>query len=495
MTITGTSGSSTNTTTLSLQVTVPGQAGVIKHVVVIVQENRTPDNMFQDSNLIANGADIQNYGYAGTTKVTLQPVSLITTYDLDHGHNAFLDVCDYNSSTGTCAMDGAYKIACSPAPCPTDPQYQYVQLSGTGYSLQPYWTMAETYTFGDRMFQTNEGPSFPAHQYILSGTSAVCTPGGSCPSGTTNTYFASENPTNSNRSNGEPYAGCLAPPAALLDTIDTSQPFPNSNYTQITGTLSECFEHPTLTDVLDSAGFTWKYYTPTSETIWTAPVAINHMCVPYSADGDYDDTVCNGTDWTNSNPNMVIEGTGAQIVTDIGNCALANVTWVIPDGAASDHADSNKGLGPSWVASIVNAIGTNPACPQTNEVYWNDTAIIVIWDDWGGWYDHVAPPLHDTNSYEYGLRVPLIVISPYAKPAYVSHQYNDFGSILKFIEETFSLPEIDPAVGYADSYALGDLSDCFNFNQSPLTFTPIPALKDARFFQNRKDAPTPPDND
>ena len=89
----------------------------------------------------------------------------------------------------------------------------------------------------------------------------------------------------------------------------------------------------------------------------------------------------------------------------------------------------------------------------------------------------------------------LIVISPYAKPAYVSHQQNDFGSILKFIEQTFSLPQIDPSVGYADSYALGDLSDCFDLMQTPVTFQPIPAAKDAKFFINNNAKPTPPDND
>jgi phospholipase C len=119
----------------------------------------------------------------------------------------------------------------------------------------------------------------------------------------------------------------------------------------------------------------------------------------------------------------------------------------------------------------------------------------VTWDDWGGWYDHVPPPIHTSNSYEFGLRVPLIVISPYAKPAYVSHQHNDFGSILRFIENTFALPEIDPAVHYADSYALGDLSDSFDFTQTPLNFTPIPAAHSAEFFINSTAEPTPPDND
>jgi phospholipase C len=106
-----------------------------------------------------------------------------------------------------------------------------------------------------------------------------------------------------------------------------------------------------------------------------------------------------------------------------------------------------------------------------------------------------VPPPNIRDAYEVGLRVPLLVISAYAKPAYISHQVNDFGSILKYIEETFSLPEIDPQIGYADSYALGDLSDFFNFSQAPLQFTPIDAPLKADHFLNNKTAPTPPDND
>jgi phospholipase C len=223
-------------------------------------------------------------------------------------------------------------------------------------------------------------------------------------------------------------------------------------------------------------------------SIWTSPDAIQHICQPT---GGPDNTVCSGPAWTNSDPNVVMEGTNAQIVTDIQSGQLAAVTWVIPAGQASDHAGGNQGLGPSWVASIVNAIGQSS--------FWADTAIIVTWDDWGGWYDHVAPPIRNTgnypNSYEYGFRVPLIVISPYAKPAYVSHQQNDFGSILKFVEETFSLQQIDPSVGYADSYALGDLSDSFDYNQTPLQFQVIAAPQDAKFFINSKEKPEPPDTD
>ena len=148
---------------------------------------------------------------------------------------------------------------------------------------------------------------------------------------------------------------------------------------------------------------------------------------------------------------------------------------------------SNDGSGPAWVASIVNAIG--------NSAYWANTAIIITWDDWGGWYDHVAPKVINDglswgSGYVYGFRVPLIVVSPYAKAAYISHVTHDFGSILKFIETTFTLPSL----GYAD-VAADDLSDCFNLTQSPLTFKQIPAALPAAFFINDKRPPTAPDDD
>jgi phospholipase C len=314
--------------------------------------------------------------------------------------------------------------------------------------------MAETYTFGDRMFQTNQGPSFPAHQFIISGTSA--------PTATSN-LFAAENPSGG--------AGCIAPAGATVTLIDPSGEESSSQY--------PCFEHPTLSDLLDAQGISWRYYTPTAGSIWTGPNAIQHICQAQTESGQL---VCTGGDWSN----VIIPQ--KKVLTDIANNQLAAVTWVIPNGAESDHAGSNEGLGPSWVASIVNAIG--------NSSYWSNSAIIITWDDWGGWYDHVAPPQVLVNcaqwgcGYAYGLRVPLIVVSPFAQAAYISHTPHDFGSILRFIEENFGLPSL----GYADAYA-DDLSDCFNFSQTPLKFQTIPAAVSAEQFLNDRRPPTDPDDD
>jgi phospholipase C len=436
---------------------------MIQHVVIIFQENRTPDNLFQDPVLISRGADIVSSGLNSTGQtIPLTSINLGTTgpnpqsYDLNHAHIAFVQMYDGGK------MDGANLIGCSPAAdCPPNahpnPQYHYVIQT----DVAPYFAMAEQYTFGDRMFQTNEGPSFPAHQFIFSGTSAPTA---------TSPLFAAENPVNSNT---EP-VGCIAPadnPVAMIDASgsETAQP---AQY--------PCFEHATLSDLLDTKGLSWRYYAPAPGSIWTAPDAIEHICEQQSVNGIL---TCLGTIWTN---NVSIPQT--KVLTDIANGQLADISWVIPTASDSDHAKANDGSGPSWVASIVNAIG--------NSAYWSNTAIIITWDDWGGWYDHVAPKVvNDGTSwgsgYTYGFRVPLIVMSPYAKAGYISHATHDFGSILNYIETTFGLPSL----GYADAATTDNLADCFDLTQKPLAYHTIPSPLGASYFLNDKHPPAPPDDD
>jgi phospholipase C len=436
----------------------PPPTSKIQHVVVIFQENRTPDNLFQDPVLISRGADIRNYGInLQGAQVPLDPESLDTDYDLSHAHMAFLHLYDNGK------MDGAEKIlvTCNPNATSCPPPNPWFK-SVTPTDVAPYFLLAETYTFGDRMFQTNQGPSFPAHQFILSGTSA--------PSMGSN-LFASENPINA----PDPFnnTGCIAPPEERVNVID-----PSGNQSQL---IYPCFEHPTLTDLLNTANISWRYYAALPGIIWNAPNAIQHMCGPNATPPNA--TACTGSDWIN---NVVLNY--KQVLNDIQSNQLAAVSWVTPSGQVSDHPGINNGSGPSWVASVVNAIG--------NSQYWANTAIIITWDDWGGWYDHVAPQI--INSYEYGARVPLIVVSPYAKAAYISHQVNDFGSILKFVEKTFNLttvaPGASPAYADATSYT-GDLSDCFDFSQTPLAFQKIAAPLDATHFLEDKTQPTDPDDD
>jgi phospholipase C len=403
--------------------------GKIQHVVMIVQENRTPDNLFHG----LPNADIANSGKDSKGRIiALTPIGLVVDYDLDHSHTGFVDM--YRAGR----MDGADTVptSCYKGDC-TFAQFHYVDPN----EVQPYLQMAAQYTFADRMFQTNQGPSFPAHQFLIAGTSAP----------TANSkFFAAENvliPPGTNQN-----AGCDGPPGetvALIDPLgnETTKQFP-------------CFEHRTLIDVLDEHGISWKYYAPSAGSIWTGPNAIHHLRF--------------GNDWLN----VIIPQ--SKVLTDISNGQLAQVTWVIPDGRSSDHAGINDGSGPSWVASVVNAIGNSP--------FWSNTVILITWDDWGGWYDHVAPTV--MNSYEYGFRVPLIVMSPYAKKGYVSHVTHDFGSLLRFTEGVFRLP----VVGYADSLA-DDLSDCFDFTQKPTSFQAFDSKYDAVYFLNDRRPPLDPDDD
>lgn len=428
--------------------------GHIKHVVLIIQENRTPDNLFQDPVLInERKADIAQSGLNSQQQtIPLSPIDLANNYDLSHSHPSFEAMYDGGKMDGADQIPIACNVGAVNCP-PANPQFMYVNPS----EVQPYFQMAEQYTFGDRMFQTNQGPSFPAHQFLIAGTSA--------PTATSN-LFAAENVSPGTG------AGCIAPPDNYVKLVD-----PNGNETQH---MYPCFEHPTLSDLLDNKGISWRYYTPTASFIWTGPDAIQHICVPQTINGQL---VCTGAAWQN-----VILGQ-AKVLEDIANQNLAQVTWVIPNGQESDHAHVNDGSGPSWVASVVNAIG--------NSSYWADTAIFVTWDDWGGWYDHVPPPQVLVNcaqwgcGYVYGFRVPLIVISPYAKAQYLSHTNHDFGSLLKFIEETFNLPSL----GYADAAALDDFADCFDFTQPPLTFQTIAAPLTAEHFLKDTRPPEDPDDD
>ena len=416
----------------------PAERRNTSHVIVIFQENRTPDNLFHG----LPNADIANGGLDSKGQyIPLQPVSLKVPYDLDHAHRAFLNMYDGGK------MDGADKVfaTCSepPGECALQhPQFVYVDPS----EVKPYFELAEQYTFADRMFQTHQGPSFPAHQFIISGTSA--------PSANSD-LFASENPVQLSGSPGKfGQWGCTAQSGVIVNLID---PTGNESRTQ-----RPCFEHRTLMDLLDSRLINWRYYSISGDlnALWNAPSAIHHLRF--------------GPDWSK----VISQNT--QLFNDIANGQLPAVSWVIPDGRSSDHPRANDGSGPSWVAAIVNAIGTSQ--------YWSNTTIFITWDDWGGFYDHVAPPIYD--SYEYGFRVPLIIVSPYVKSGYVSHTRHDFGSILRFIEETYGLPSL----GYADSRA-DNFSDCFDYHQSPNRFRHVSAPLSARHFLDDKRPSTAPDDD
>jgi phospholipase C len=447
-----------------------------QHVVVIVQENRTPDNLFQglcvppygSANLCstsptASQYDIQTGNWLNkksSTGVT-QPstVALANKYDLSHAHSAFTAMCDADPLTGACRMDGAGSVSCS-GRCPAKPQFRFVDNSTA--ILNPYLKLATQYGWANYMFQTNQGPSFPAHQFLFGGTSA--------PSAADDAagIFASENMSGTAKT-----AGCTAETGTTVQLID-----PTGEHSKV----YPCFEHRTMADVLPPV-ITWRYYAPSAGSIWTAPNSIQHICQSSGPGGQ-----CMGPDWTNN-----VDLSPADVLKDIGSCNLRSVSWVIPTGANSDHASVNDGGGPSWVASIVNSIGASTAC-DNNGGYWQNTAIFITWDDWGGWYDHERPTIlaQPEGDYQYGFRVPLVVVSAYTATGYINNERHDFGSILRFIEHNFSIAE--GALNFADARAKNDLSGFFDLNVAPRPFQTVGAPKDANFFLNDKRIATDPDD-
>jgi phospholipase C len=371
----------------------PVAGSPIQHIVVIMQENRSFDNLFNGF----PGADTVQSGMNGATEIPLKPLSLGDSRDLGHSHMDWWRDWDQGN------MDNFAQPGASPATLP----YSYVPRR----DVEAYWQLALQYTIGDRMFQANTGPSFVAHQYMIAGQS-----GG-----------VAENPTGN-------VWGCDAAPnttAALIgNTPDTEAPgvFP-------------CFDYHTIADLLDAKQITWRYYAPGSADqfyILSAYQAIRHIRY--------------GPDW---NRNIITPQ--AKVLTDIQHGELAQVTWIVPDWSHSDHPGSGT-EGPEWVASIVNAVGQSQ--------FWNSTAIFIAWDDWGGWYDHVAPPAVDKMGP--GFRVPVLVVSPWARHGYVSHQFHEVSGLLAFIEKNWGLPDLGARDAATDNF-----NDCFDYKQTPPAFAPI----------------------
>ncbi len=453
----------------------PACAATFQHIVLIVQENRTPDNMFQglcttssacSTNPSATQYDIQTGNWlnkkakGGVTQPF--PVALANNvWDPGHDHYSWVAMCDLLSNQGHCRMDGAAGEHCRGS-CPAFFAYGYIP--NTSGVLDPYLALATQYGWANYMFETNQGPSYPAHQFLFGATSAPSL------SDDHEGTFAAENGSGSMND-----IGCA--------TSGTNVELINADGKENSNTFP-CFEHGTLSDAIEQAGFTWRYYAPTANYIWTAPNSINHICVPVNLQ-------CTGTEWTQN-----VDLVPSHVLTDIADCRLRNMSWVIPTGQNSDHPVLNNGGGPSWVASIVNAIGTS-TCTDGSKTYWDDTAIIIVWDDWGGWYDHEAPQIlaYPEGGYQYGFRVPMIVVSAYTPVGYISNNRQDFGSIARFIERNFQGYGNEGELSFADARTATDLWKFFNFNQQARTFVKIPAAHDADYFIHDTSPPLPPDDD
>lgn len=425
-------------------------SGKIKHVIIIVQENRSFNNLFHGY----PGATTQSYGYTSTgKKVALKPVSIATKWDLEHNPNGMEAACNGTGSVpGTdCRMNGFDKEfwKCGPGtnggPCPIKlPPYAYVPHS----QVKPYFDMAGQYVLTDQMYASNfDSESFISHQYIIAGV-------------------------NPEKSVGSPDGawGCPGGKADQIKILGKDRALGPQ-------TEEPCWNPTTLGDELDAKSISWAFYAvalPGSKNvplgsgssnghgIWSAYQAIQH--------------IYQGADWTND-----VISPPQQFITDVKNGNLRSVTWVTPTFANSDHGGNDSTTGPSWVTSLVNTIGESQ--------YWDSSAIFIFWDDYGGWYDPEPPKYLDNDGL--GFRLPMLIISPYAKQGYVSHVHYEHGSILRFVEDQFGLPRM----AASDKRATSPAQDCFDFNQAPRQFVPFTSSYDTNYFLHQPPDPRPPDSD
>ena len=404
-----------------------GTGNYINHVVVLIQENRTYDNLFATY----PGGDGAKRGKNHLGQwVHLRESKLVSPLLPSNGYKAF--VVQYDGGK----MDGWDLVYVNDRPCPKC-VYKYVNPA----DVQPYWNLAQQYVLADHMFATSVSGSFNGHQDLIRGDTAI-----------DSSESLIDFPTHS------PW-GCDAPSGTTIPLLKST-----GQYVQ-TGPFP-CETYSTLRDLLDAKGVSWKYYTPKLQGSGLAGV--------YWDAFDAIKAVRYGPEW-----NTNISSPETNVFKDISSGNLPAVSWVIPDGQNSDHSGfGRKDTGPSWVAQVVNAIGASP--------YWSSTAIVVVWDDWGGWYDHVPPPQLDYMGL--GFRVPMLVVSPYAKPQYVSHTHYEFGSILKFIEDTFSLGRL----GTTDTRATS-IANVFDFSQHARKFRHINAKYSKSYFERERASNVPVD--
>jgi phospholipase C len=396
-------------------------AGKITHIVYIVQENRSFDNLFQGyphANTVSSGKNSD-----GKT-IELQPVKLGADYVIDHSADAMFAACNAPKGDlpGThCRMNGFNNERSYNGP--PNPQYTYVPH----HESKPYFDMAREGALADNMFQSQLDESFVAHQYIIAAQAAWSV-------------------------NLPPFFwGCGGGKDNFIATITKDR-------NAYGPTRQPCYDYQTLGDELDAAHLSWRFYASKYGSgssgggyEWSAYLAVRHIRY--------------GPDWKNViSPNW-------RFIVDVGQGKLANFTWITPVCDDSDHVNCPGNYGPSWVAALVNAVGESK--------FWDSTAIFIQWDDWGGNYDHVAPPYLDRDGL--GFRVPLIMLSPYVRHGYIAHEQYETASVLRFAENLFGLPQL----AAADKRANSPADKCFDFSQKPEPFVKIAAPKPPRFFMHQ----------
>ena len=414
----------------------------IRHVVVLMQENRSFDSYFgtypgADGIPMTNGrptvcspdpitkqcvapyvnhADINGGGQHSAADVPIDINGGLMNGYLNDARNSFISNCGFADPRCTA-------FASKPD----------VMGYHTASDIPNYWTYAKDFVLQDHMFEPNASWSLPAALFKVSEWSAYCT--------------KHDNPGSCTNSLDNPW------PAAVFGPARPKPPI---------------FAWTDLTYLLHKEKVSWGYYVvkgtePDCENdaaLTCAPVAQAPATPGIWNPLPYFDTV--KADHQLNNIQSV-----SSFYSQAKSGHLPAVSWVVPSGDVSEHPPSPVSYGQSYITSLINAVMRSPD--------WNSTAIFLTWDDWGGFYDHVVPPVVDKNGY--GLRVPAMVISPYAKSGYIDHQTLSFDAYNKFIEDVFlNGQRVDPRTdGRPDPRPdvrenvsiLGNLSNDFNFDQAP----------------------------
>ena len=423
---------------------IPAGIHKIQHVVVIMQENRSFDSYF---GTYGHGVDgLVRHGTIPFCVPDPAAHRCMAPYhdgnDLNSGgpHGQVDAAADINGGK----MDGFVGQAekglkgCSQT---DNPACGGDRTDVMGYhdarEIPNYWAYADNFVLQDRMFEPNASWSLPEHLFLVSEWSARC--------------------------------AVAADPASCVNALQSPGNPPDFKKVRKTGKPAPAPDYAwtDLTYLMHKANVSWKYYVEggtepdcADDAAACAPVLQRARTPGIWNPLPYFDTVRQDGQLSN--------------VTDVSNFlasakagSLPAVSWIAPSGPDSEHPPALVSRGQTWVTSLIDAVMQGPD--------WSSTAIFLSWDDWGGFYDHVVPPVVDVNGY--GLRVPGLVISPYARRGFVDHQTLSHDAYVKFIEDDFlNGQRLDPKTdGRADPRAgvrerapqLGDLVNDFDFSQAP----------------------------
>jgi len=384
----------------------------IKHVVFVIKENRTFDNMFgrfPGANGATTGMD------RGAIRPLTPAIDRIPE-DIKHCYKCALQAWNRGK------MDGFATIG--------DPADRYAYTQYGPEDLPAYWRWAREFVLGDNFFASAQGPSFPNHLYTIAAQS-----GGTHDNPVQDLDLMRER----HRETGLFKAwGCDSVEGSYVKVEDREG---------VEKRIPPCFDFLTEADLLMRAGIPWAYYSATnmqSGYLWSAYDAVRHI----REDEELWQTHIFPVD---------------NVVQDIEDGRLPPVTWVTPRFELSEHPEYSFCHGQNWSTKVVNAIMDSPM--------WKDTAIFLTYDDYGGFYDHVPPP--QVDRFGFGIRVPLLVISPYAKRGYVDNTLGEFSSVLRFIEDNWGLSQLTHRDRNADN-----LTTAFDFTQEPRPPDPQPVRTD-----------------